>query len=40
MFLKIFTFFFRLADDGVKNISSARRQCLDKTRRRSRSVSL
>ena len=40
MFLKIFTFFFRLADDGVKNISSARRQCLDKIRRRSRCVSL
>lgn len=40
MFLKIFTFFFRLADDGVNNISSARRHCLDKTRRRSRSVSL
>ena len=35
-----FTFFFRLADDGVKNISSARRQCLDKIRRRSRCVSL
>lgn len=41
MFLKIFTFFFRLADDVVKkNILSARRQCLDKIRRRSRSVSL
>ena len=41
MFLKIFTFFFfRLADDGVKNISSARRHCLDKIRRRSRCVSL
>lgn len=41
MFRKIFTFFFRLADDVVKkNILSARRQCLDKIRRRSRSVSL
>ena len=40
MFLKIFTFFFRLADDGVKNVSSARKHCLDKIRRRSRSVSL
>ena len=40
MFLKIFTFFFRLADDGVNNISSARRHCLDKIRRRSRCVSL
>ena len=39
-FLKYLLFFFRLADDGVKNISSARRQCLDKTRRRSRCVSL
>lgn len=41
IFRKIFTFFFRLADDVVKkNILSAGRHCLDKIRRRSRSVSL